>query len=641
MNRILQAADANGDGVIDRTEWARYASRRAAPVPNAVTEHVVKSPTEAVQPQPPPTAPLTAAPIQTTVAATVASTSSPTASPTDNPTASPTPPPTPTAIDMASSGVPGMEDAMVDRTYGPGAPFGEKGPTCVVPRTKRPKDTSVVLSSCSLTHYPGMTWEDGCRNSCCAECALQLPIMHRSPQAQRFRRKVLDKTTKTMKMVTIGNSVARENNFQTMRSFQATMQADFPHIQWTTDLNQGITGGVSQQTMYRSLHSEKAKDFHGADVIVIQYSQFAHCEQCIYAEELLRVLLALESQPLVILVEHIARGGFDPNIPKAEWRWYNNNVTLWEEISAGERGLAAHYNLPFVSTRAGVKTFIMDETETKKTFLEELPYKSVHSACLADKTPEKLHSSLRSMDAKAILSSYYNDHLHFSQLGNAMAGCLLADTARSIVKSSAASIEQNAVATLPGPFLADTKERMGATSKSETVFISSTHHKSLFPQHLSTLTEKELTASTAAGGATRVTEGQSYLENFRFRQGGRGGKKVWLHTTTPGAVLSFVTPKPCTTIQLEMYKHHELPMGSAEVRIDGQLVKTLDACCPKTCIDNGDGIKRGWYYVETLAEKLENKVHTVEVKVVPKASTQCTELGNQFDISSIIGSTDK
>jgi len=558
-----------------------------------------------------------------------------TASPTKYPTqtASPTKYPTrlPTIETEAALQRPAALATIADRTDGPGPTVGGRAPTCVVPVVKRPKDTSTSLSSCSLTSFRGgFSWEDGCRNHCCAECAIQLPLMFDSPQALRFRQKVLDSDTKTLTMVTIGNSVARENGYQTMKSFQQTMQAQYPDIEWQTELNRGITGGSSQQTMYRTLSSKKAKDFHGADVIVIQYSQFAHCEQCIYAEELLRVLLSMESQPLVILVEHVTRAAFDPDISEADTKFYVNNVSLWEEISASERGLAAHYNLPFVSMSAAVKTFAMNEASTKKTFLDELPHKAEHSTCLAQKLHGKLQSSLRSMNAKEILSKFYNDHLHFSPAGNAMAGCLLADAATSIIQSTASTATGSRVAKLPGPFLADTKRRMGALSKSVTAFVNSTHHNSLFSQLLNTSIE---VADKETGNL-----GDSYLKHFRFRQGGRGGKKVWLHTTAPGAVIMFVTPKPCTMLQLEMYKHHELPMGSAEVRIDGVLVKTLDACCPKTCVDNGDGIKRGWYYVETLAEKLENKIHEIEIKVITKTATQCELLGNQFDVTSVIGS---
>ena len=80
-------------------------------------------------------------------------------------------------------------------------------------------------------------------------------------------------------------------------------------------------------------------------------------------------------------------------------------------------------------------------------------------------------------------------------------------------------------------------------------------------------------------------------------------------------------------------------MGMAEVKVDGKIVFVLDACCKKTCVDNGDGIKRGFYYVATVAENLERKIHNVEIKTIKRTSNVCETSGNQFDIVSIMGNT--
>ena len=83
----------------------------------------------------------------------------------------------------------------------------------------------------------------------------------------------------------------------------------------------------------------------------------------------------------------------------------------------------------------------------------------------------------------------------------------------------------------------------------------------------------------------------------------------------------------------------KLGMGMAEVKVDGKIVFVLDACCKKTCVDNGDGIKRGFYYVATVAENLERKIHNVEIKTIKRTSNVCETSGNQFDIVSIMGNT--
>ena len=93
---------------------------------------------------------------------------------------------------------------------------------------------------------------------------------------------------------------------------------------------------------------------------------------------------------------------------------------------------------------------------------------------------------------------------------------------------------------------------------------------------------------------------------------------------------------------LEYYKHHELGMGIAEIKVDGKVTATIDACCKNTCIDNGDGVKRGFYYITPIAKKLDYAIHKVEIKVIRRHSTRvCEKDGNQFNIISVIGNTNK
>jgi hypothetical protein len=236
-------------------------------------------------------------------------------------------------------------------------------------------------------------------------------------------------------------------------------------------------------------------------------------------------------------------------------------------------------------------------------------------------------NNLESPDLDLSWKKYYSDNLHFSALGNAIAGCLLADVANSI--ASATSETCSAVVTaykLPPPFLEDTKLRMSENHVFE--FINSTAQRTLFPLVLSKFLGKRI-ALGAKGG-------NSYLKGFRFKQGGKGGK-IWLNAMAQGAILRFTTPKPCTQIRVEYYKHHEL--GMAEVKVDGKVVFVLDACCKKSCINNGDGIKRGLYYVTTVAENLERKIHNVEIKTIKRTANVCKTPGNQVDIVSIMGNT--
>ena len=109
----------------------------------------------------------------------------------------------------------------------------------------------------------------------------------------------------------------------------------------------------------------------------------------------------------------------------------------------------------------------------------------------------------------------------------------------------------------------------------------------------------------------------------------------------PGSTINFITPKPCTEILLEYYKHHELGIGIAEIKVDGKVTATIDACCKNTCIDNGDGVKEV-LLLHLSQKKLDYAIHKVEIKVIRRHSTRvCEKDGNQFNIISVIGNTNK
>ena len=500
-----------------------------------------------------------------------------------------------------------------------------------------PVQTPILKTKCA---FHGNKMNKRCRDTCCIECALQVPNLLTSPQAQAFRKKVNTAGT-VLTMVTIGNSVARENNYRTMRQFQEAMTAQYKSTTWKLNLNKGITGGVSQQGMYQNLKTQKATHFHNADVIVIQYSIFATCKNCAYAEELLRTLLELKSKPLIMLIGHVGYGGFRTDINKKENISWENRHDLWERVSIDEGGLASHYNLPFVSMSAAIKSMLIDNKKKEEMYVFELEgkYGPEKGRCLGkekhiNKMKIKNESALRPSD---ILHHFYNDHLHFSTLGNALAGCLLADLANSIVKSNAPITNAVSRYQLPLPYLKDTKARMGEEANLVSEFINSTVYRNLFPIAFRKF------ESAVDFDKNRHFEGKhSSLYNFQFKKGGRGGKKIWLDANSPGSTINFITPKPCTEILLEYYKHHELGMGIAEIKVDGKVTATIDACCKNTCIDNGDGVKRGFYYITPIAKELDYAIHKVEIKVIRRHSTRvCEKDGNQFNIISVIGNTNK
>ncbi|CAE8588830.1 unnamed protein product [Polarella glacialis] len=123
------------------------------------------------------------------------------------------------------------------------------------------------------------------------------------------------------------------------------------------------------------------------------------------------------------------------------------------------------------------------------------------------------------------------------------------------------------------------------------------------------------------------------IVGWRMEKGGKGGMKRWWHANEVGAKMSFATP-PCNSVSLEIYKHHEIPMGMIEVRVDGNATQ-IDACCPSPCVGfPGQGI----YASQVVGEGLLLVPHHVEITLLERNySTQCASLGNQFSLVGVFG----
>lgn len=194
----------------------------------------------------------------------------------------------------------------------------------------------------------------------------------------------------------------------------------------------------------------------------------------------------------------------------------------------------------------------------------------------------------------------YIDLMHYNTDVAGMEGCLMAD----MIVSAYADPEyvtdfDSDLDTLPEPFepLSD--------NNLETVFFWSTMFGNLMWE-------------TSSG--------------WELKQGGKRGNKKWLAPAHVGASLSFTSP-PCSRISIEYYKHHELPMGLIEVTVDGKAT-TVDACCQTSCV----GIPgQGFYHRAVVGDELPVEAHKVEIRLLERSSTNCTEIGNQFSLTGVYG----
>merc|ERR1712113_524390 len=98
---------------------------------------------------------------------------------------------------------------------------------------------------------------------------------------------------------------------------------------------------------------------------------------------------------------------------------------------------------------------------------------------------------------------------------------------------------------------------------------------------------------------------------------------------------------PATHVELEVYRHPTLPMGLIEVVVDGKVSARVDGCCPKGGCP-GIPANQGFYFQEVVADGLPFKEHRLQLRAVDRDGiTTCAQLGNKFDVRSIVAKVPK
>ena len=102
-----------------------------------------------------------------------------------------------------------------------------------------------------------------------------------------------------------------------------------------------------------------------------------------------------------------------------------------------------------------------------------------------------------------------------------------------------------------------------------------------------------------------------------------------------------VTPKACTSILLEVYMHHDMPLGTISVTIDGVLAGTVDPCCPAPGCP-GVPVGQGIYNSTRVPSSghLKNRVHHVVLTNAPRPDGQesaCAKRGAEISLLAFVG----
>ena len=101
---------------------------------------------------------------------------------------------------------------------------------------------------------------------------------------------------------------------------------------------------------------------------------------------------------------------------------------------------------------------------------------------------------------------------------------------------------------------------------------------------------------------------------------------------------------PFTRLLLELYTHHDLPLGGVEVVVDDRIVaRRVETCCPAPqCkgVPRGQGVYHAFAVPPHSAAPLPLKKHTITINVVPRGEDEpplCAKEGHNVSIVGLIG----
>ena len=397
-----------------------------------------------------------------------------------------------------------------------------------------------------------------CRHKCCSACVLS--AIRPGATLRALAAGISQRTVRRVRMLTLGNSVAGSSHGATSRVFLEAMRARFPLVEW--ELAMHAAGGFDAGHMMHLMASRR-EYFEGHNLFFLQW----HKVQSDLLRRLLRTLRKLFPHTAVVIIQHCPHAVFNGkcmlHCTSPTWR-----AELLADLQL-QMNVAAAFDVPLVPT---CRAF------------EWLARPSACNRHLSSKP------SLRSLDRLFVEMFALNDPVHYSEASSTMEGCLVADLFLSAGSNATAHADPRAAAgghahTLP-PGPSDATEE-------ETKWMLDAHEED---DHRAGL---------------QPNPGSVGWQSVR---GGQRGSKRWLQAREVGAVAHFRV-EACTSLLLEFYKHHDLPLGLLEVTVDGRVTKRLDACCQTHCV----GIPgQGFYFSERIASGLPATQHEVVLTVIPR-----------------------
>eukprot|EP00038_Savillea_parva_P024262 m.43511 g.43511 ORF g.43511 m.43511 type:complete len:557 (+) comp6419_c0_seq1:511-2181(+) len=472
-------------------------------------------------------------------------------------------------------------------------------------------DKRTSLSACDPTQWPTDRARAAVASACanvssrCGDCCTN-QATRSGARIEAFRRILMDTdTSNTINISVVGNSVARQNDFATTRLFVDALRQVAPLGRQFAIQHRAVAGGFEPKHLMQC--GAAASELSSAHVVVVEWSSPTGPEAKLDTafEQLIRQFIALPQQPLIVYISHCTLADFSYD---ADWAAHPGRKTVgepdgyWETMRVYERKLAALYNLPFVDTCAAFKSFLAGYTTCN------------------DVSPGMILN--RSTD---LIPLFAPDYLHQNELGNELQSCLVAQTVLGGPPCDETS--RDLLNPLPDRQGKGLLEALGPTGQP---FVSLTEDN----------TSTQAVFCMSARDGTLSLDPAGKASGWIQRVGGAGGQKVWLSSNTSGARFATRTPRPATHYKVELYAHHDLPLGLVRVIVNGSITD-IDPCCPAPqCAGTlqGRGLYKG-FRVPHVGE-FPLAAHPIEFQVIERpngTASVCAVAGNDVSLAGMIG----
>lgn len=475
-----------------------------------------------------------------------------------------------------------------------------------------------------------------------------------------------------LRILVLGNSVARWNKYHTSSSFRHALQAAFPGVGFTTNIG-SVEGGFGPS---HQLYCGRG-EWKSADIILVHFAELASTAG---GSKLLEQVLNLPHAPFVVVVKHCSlpqlemlvdgtRGGEGitlGGIPRTLWCRRDKHCSklsgpapppalgtqmlayaqMQWRFEGADLALARRLNATVVDSCALLQSLLRaDSGGGGRCGTISSP------TIAAPATIARLASRVFPYNAKAGLGDPLHPTTEYSELQGCAAAKMIASAARRVAAAARAAESTGP----PSPRACMIPSLCGGVRPAGTSQLARAGASSPSPRARASAATAGTTAADEAAGAPTpwcykagdeaFTRAMISNHGWSIRTGGAGGGKRWLHAGAPDADVRLRVPMTTPRLTIEYYKHDALPLGMVNATLSWQRAgkvayeshMQLDGRCAAA---DGCPKGQGFYHRAVLADELaplmragDAEVGELRLQVVPRTDGRN---GTEFSVVTVV-----